>query len=250
MRPRGSAILALIFLTCLGSSTAVADELATQKTKARELYERAKVHYRSGELEKAASEFKQSYEAYPKPETLFNLAQTHRLLKNYERSIFYYKQYLSSAELTEQDRKLTRERISDLENLVKQQQQAQSAPPQGPEPPSVAGQQSSPPHGPVTQPMGVEKQSNSSGRRPWYGSTTGWVLSGLGVASLATATGLLGATVTEHNLAVEAHTQQEFDLHHGASIDYQKGGWPLLAVGAVLVVGGTVAFALHAKGGR
>lgn len=131
--------LLLILLILLPSVSARAQQPSPeQRAKAKDLYERAKTHYRSGELDKAAAEFKESYETYPKPETLFNLAQTHRLLKNYEKAIFYYKQYLSSASVSDSDRKTTQERIADLENLVKEQQKAQTAPPQGPEPPSAA----------------------------------------------------------------------------------------------------------------
>jgi tetratricopeptide (TPR) repeat protein len=135
-------ILLLVFLWPLHAFSQ--EPSPEQKAKAKELYERAKIHYRSGELDKAAAEFKDSYEAYPKPETLFNLAQTHRLLKNHEKAIFYYKQYLSSADVGERDRQTTRDRISDLESLLKQQQKAQSAPPQGPEPPSVTAAQEPP----------------------------------------------------------------------------------------------------------
>src|SRR3989442_860240 len=103
-------ILTAMFLIVSSSIGALADEAPDQKAKAKELYERAKIHYRSGELDKAAAEFKESYEAFPKPETLFNLAQTHRLLKNYEKAIFYYKQYLSSADVNERDRKTTQDR--------------------------------------------------------------------------------------------------------------------------------------------
>lgn len=138
-------VLTILLLVFLRTLTASAQEPSPeQKAKAKELYERAKIHYRSGELDKAATEFKESYEAYPKPETLFNLAQTHRLLKNYEKAIFYYKQYLSSADVSQRDRQTTQDRISDLENLLKQQQNAQSAPPQGPEPPSAAAAQEPP----------------------------------------------------------------------------------------------------------
>lgn len=138
-------VLTVLLLVFLRTLTASAQEPSPeQKAKAKELYERAKIHYRSGELDKAAAEFKDSYEAYPKPETLFNLAQTHRLLKNYEKAIFYYKQYLSSADVSQRDRQTTQDRISDLENLLKQQQNAQSAPPQGPEPPSATAAQEPP----------------------------------------------------------------------------------------------------------
>ncbi len=133
------ALSLLLSVNAAHADGATAAAMPENKARAKELYEQAKINYRAGDLEKAAAEFKESFKLYPRPETLFNLAQTHRLLKNYEKAIFFYQQYLSVAtnDIDNNARRTIRERIDELQNLVKQQQAAQNAPPQGPEPSSL-----------------------------------------------------------------------------------------------------------------
>jgi tetratricopeptide (TPR) repeat protein len=127
----------ILALTILLPSLALAQpsETSDARKRAKDLYMQAQVHYRTGDLEKAAAEFKASYEAYPAPETLFNMAQTHRLLKSYEKAIFLYRQYLSTANPNQESRKTIQERIADMERLVAAQKHTESAPPLGAEPP-------------------------------------------------------------------------------------------------------------------
>jgi hypothetical protein len=57
------------------------------------------------------------------PETLFNLAQTHRLLKHYDKAIFYFRQYLATAQLRDRDREDVEQRIAESQRLLQQQEQ-------------------------------------------------------------------------------------------------------------------------------
>jgi tetratricopeptide (TPR) repeat protein len=249
------AILLCSFV--LGSTLAHAElEVSpAQKAKAKELYERAKVHYRSGELEKAASEFKESYETYPQAETLFNLAQTHRLLKNYEKAIFYYKQYLSSGEISEQARKMTRERIADLENLVKQQRDAQAAPPNGPEPPSTNQPAPPPTTGSTTSPLPERTATgNGSARhaddRPWHSrpsSIAGFTLIGVGVALAAAGGGLFGYASSLNDDARRASTLAEQQRLHDDASAARIGGGVLIGVGVASAIGGSIAVGVAAR---
>lgn len=232
----------ILLVTTFVHRGATADDFSPeQKAKAKAFYQRAIIHYRSGDLQSAAVEFKESYEAFPKPETLYNLAQTHRLLKNYDQAVFYYKQYLSSAQVNDRDRKMVQERIADLEDLLKQQQNAQAAPPQGPEPPATTTEQ--------TQPSPAHPTIATS--PPSYFHTRmalGWSGAAVGVGTLAVSAGLLGAAASERSEANAATTQSAFDTHHANSVLLQQVGWPLLGVGAALVVAGTVVLVLNAKG--
>jgi tetratricopeptide (TPR) repeat protein len=126
--------IALLLAPALSLADSAAD---ARKDRARELYKQAQIHHRTGDLEKAASEFKESYELYPVPETLYNLAQTHRLLKNYEKAVFFYKQYLATADAKPADKKMIQDRIAEMEQLLEQQRHALNAPPVGVEPPSA-----------------------------------------------------------------------------------------------------------------
>jgi tetratricopeptide (TPR) repeat protein len=53
--------------------------------------------FRIGELQKAADEFKAAYEACASPLFLFNLGQTYRQLKDFDKALYFYKQFLSTA---------------------------------------------------------------------------------------------------------------------------------------------------------
>ena len=167
-----------------------------QKGKAREMYKRAQVHYRTGDLDKAAAEFKESYELYPAAETLFNLAQTHRLLKNYEKAVFFYRQFLATGETGQADRKVIQERIAELEKIIEQQQHAQAAPPQGPEPPAtgarVSPSQAAPPDSIVV--MKTQEAKRAPAPTPVYRKWWFWTIIG-GAVAAATAVGIgIGAS--------------------------------------------------------
>jgi tetratricopeptide (TPR) repeat protein len=125
-------LIVLAMLTAV-LAQARADEVSPeQKKRAVELYRSGVVHYQSGDLEKAAKEFKESFQAYPKPETLYNLAQTHRLLKHYEEAVFFYKQFMATGQVREPTKSQIEKRVAELEEIIRQQRHAQTAPPQGP----------------------------------------------------------------------------------------------------------------------
>ncbi len=68
--------------------------------RSRAIYEQAQQTYDRGEIEKALALFLKAYEVTPLPGFLFNIAQCHRQLRNYERSSFYFKRYLALARNT------------------------------------------------------------------------------------------------------------------------------------------------------
>ncbi|MBN2723303.1 MAG: PEGA domain-containing protein [Deltaproteobacteria bacterium] len=63
--------------------------------KAKTHYETAEKHYSVGEFSEALENYKSSFDLSDKPELLFNIAQCHRQLKQYEKSIFFYRLFLS-----------------------------------------------------------------------------------------------------------------------------------------------------------
>jgi tetratricopeptide (TPR) repeat protein len=62
--------------------------------QAREHYERGLAKYNLADFDAAIAEFKQSYELSKAPRLLFNLAQAHRLKKDYESALYFYNSYL------------------------------------------------------------------------------------------------------------------------------------------------------------
>ena len=87
------SLIAVSFLAlALGASGAPAAD-----AKSRALYKQAQQTYDRGDLEPALALFLQAYEATPLPGFLFNIAQCHRQLNNFERASFYFKRYLELA---------------------------------------------------------------------------------------------------------------------------------------------------------
>jgi tetratricopeptide (TPR) repeat protein len=185
----------LLVATLATSLVARADEpTPAQKATAKRLYERAIIHYRSGDLDKAVVEFKDSFEAYPRPETLFNLAQTHRLLENHDKAIFFYKQYLSMADASPSDRQLAEQRIAEQQKLIAQQRASETpAPAPAPAPkPVVAPEPSASPQLTLTRTPAARARDQQPVYKKW------WLWTIVGVAVVGAGVGL-GVGLTQAN---------------------------------------------------
>jgi tetratricopeptide (TPR) repeat protein len=62
--------------------------------QARQQVTAADIDYRLGRFADALAKYTRAYELYPVPELLFNIAQCHRNLKNYDKAIFFFEGYL------------------------------------------------------------------------------------------------------------------------------------------------------------
>ncbi len=83
-----------VFLSLLTLTFASPVRAQDPAAKSRALYHQAQQVYDRGEFANALELFVQAYEAKALPGFLFNIAQCHRQLRNYERSGFYFKRYL------------------------------------------------------------------------------------------------------------------------------------------------------------
>ena len=63
-------------------------------TAAKRLFSEGNVFFDSGQFDKALAAYTMAYETKPLPGLLINIAQCHRNLRNYERSLFFYRKYL------------------------------------------------------------------------------------------------------------------------------------------------------------
>ncbi|MBU1220740.1 PEGA domain-containing protein [Myxococcota bacterium] len=86
------SIINTIFIIFLLTTSATQ---AKNLSAAKDHYEKAEKHYSVGEFDKALENYKKSFDMSDKPELLFNIAQCHRQLKQYEKAIFFYKLFLS-----------------------------------------------------------------------------------------------------------------------------------------------------------
>ena len=78
------------FVVALCATPARADK----KSDAAVHVKKADTHYKLGRFEQALASYSAAYELYPVPPLLFNLAQCHRNLKNWERAVFFFEGYL------------------------------------------------------------------------------------------------------------------------------------------------------------
>jgi tetratricopeptide (TPR) repeat protein len=220
--------------------------------KAKQLYDDGVTNYNLGHYDDALTAFEMAYRVRHDAAFLFNIAQCQRQLHRYEDAERSYRAYLrESPNLPATTREQVQKLIGEMEHAVYEQQSKQ--PPTGTQAPNASppGEtqpvQSSAPTEQAARPT-IEARATSESRSPWFTSRSGWLLTGIGVAALGVSAGLLGATVAEHNAAISATTQTAFDDHHANAIHFQQACWPLLGVGAGLVVAGVAVFAVHAKG--
>lgn len=84
------ALSALIALSPLASYAAEGDE-----ERAKAAFQEGKQDYDLGQFKDALRHYDEAYRLDPKPAILFNIAQCHRLLGNFERAAFFYRRFLS-----------------------------------------------------------------------------------------------------------------------------------------------------------
>jgi tetratricopeptide (TPR) repeat protein len=79
--------------------------------------------YQVGHFGEALAEYSKAYELYATPPLLFNIAQCHRGLKNWERAIFFFDGYLSARPNAE-NRKVVEALIAEAQTELDKQRQA------------------------------------------------------------------------------------------------------------------------------
>jgi tetratricopeptide (TPR) repeat protein len=113
-----SLVLVLVLATATADAQPSDDDKARQ-SQAREHYRRGMTRYNLGEFDAAIAEFKQAYELSHAPGLLFNLAQSHRLKRDYEQALYFYRTYLRVAPRAP-NRADAASRVRELEKLVQE----------------------------------------------------------------------------------------------------------------------------------
>jgi tetratricopeptide (TPR) repeat protein len=86
-------VLALLVVFSIGAP-ASAQPADPAVEKARVLFEDGTAAYTLGDFKKALVDYEAAYKLYPAPQFLFNIAQCHFQLQNWERAIFFFEGYL------------------------------------------------------------------------------------------------------------------------------------------------------------
>jgi hypothetical protein len=82
--------------------------------------------YQLGHFTEALGEYSKAYELYAAPPLLFNIAQCHRGMKNWERAIFFFDQYLAARPAAE-NRKFVEDLIQEAQAELDKQRETTGA---------------------------------------------------------------------------------------------------------------------------
>ena len=130
--------VAVMSVLLLGLALCASAPARAQETlSAKEHYQKGTSAYDLGRYTDAIKEFEAAYQIKNDPALLFNLAQSHRLAGNSDQALHFYKTYLRYVPKAA-NRAEIESRIAQLEQLVKQKSDAQTAPPTQTLPPTGA----------------------------------------------------------------------------------------------------------------
>ena len=213
----------------------LAEECSKEEmAKARPYYNDGAKAFRIGELRKAADAFKAAYEACPSPLFLYNLGQTYRQLKDNEKALYFYKQYLSTTSPIDERRGDVQKWIDQLNAQIENQRRLET-PPLPSQPPTQTVPTKSLATGTAAlTPAAVYRDVGRSKR------LAGIIVADGGLALVALGVGF--AVLSKQ--AGDAAYRPSSDVYDPSADDRQKNyrtaDIACFVVGAAAVVGGTV----------
>jgi tetratricopeptide (TPR) repeat protein len=215
----------------------------------------ARVHYQEGtkrynlaEYEKALEEFKAAYLAKPDPAFLFNIAQCHRQLNDYEAAAKSYRAFLrESADLPLAAREQVQKLAADMEQAAREARAKRQQPPSGTQAPRDETEAKPPvpvPPSPTpqaeTEPVSRNTRAESETHPGRTFKIAGLALGVVGIAAIAVGGTMEGLAAQAANDLTQANRNgMPFDQSRystGQAEDY--AGATLLAVGGAAVVVG------------
>lgn len=99
--PNRPILVGIWLLALLSGSIAAAAGKESPEVQAREQFRLGQKAYDEGKFDDALKAFSEAYGLQPTPAFLFNIAQCHRNLGNYERAGVFYQQYLELSRSSE-----------------------------------------------------------------------------------------------------------------------------------------------------
>ncbi len=137
--------LALVMLLVLpGLAQAAGAGPGDAETRARQYFAEGTVAYDLGEFQKALQAYSEAYRLAPRPALLFNVAQCHRQLGQYERAAFFYRRYLHLAGQDAADAGLARELLAEVETKASRKGERLASAPRASDAPVQARPESRP----------------------------------------------------------------------------------------------------------
>jgi len=111
-RPR---LLAVVVCVALAVAPSAADARPSSDRRARVLFEAGQKAYNRGQFADALKKYLEAYDIKPLPGFLFNVAQCHRHLAQYERAAFFYKRYLALSPRPPKNAEMVKKLIAEVE---------------------------------------------------------------------------------------------------------------------------------------
>ena len=133
----GRALAAALLAAALGAGGAAAEG---EGESARAAYQKGLTEYNLGNYPDALKLFEEAYRIKAVPQLLFNIAQCHRQLGDFQRSVLAYRSYLRNAPPNDPNTKRAKELMAEVEEAARKQTAAQNRQPTGlATPPSPMG---------------------------------------------------------------------------------------------------------------
>ena len=118
----------LVALTLLFRPQAGFAQAADPGKQAKDAFVEGSAAFNLGQWDKAIASWERGYTIKPDPIFLYNIAQAHRLAENFDRALFFYRNYLRNAPKAG-NRAEVEQRIRDLEQAIAAKKNAREAPP-------------------------------------------------------------------------------------------------------------------------
>ncbi len=153
-----------------------------KRAQAKALYEQGLSAYNLGNFDAAIAAFSEAYAISQAPGLLFNIAQSHRLKKDYEKATYFYTTYLR-LKPDAANRADVEARLEEMQKLIEDQKKMEALPPSGTVTPDGNSAQPTklPEIGPVDRPV-----DPGDAKRAKTLSTAGLATAGAGGALVIT----------------------------------------------------------------
>lgn len=240
----------IVLCICFVAATAHA---ADNREEAKRHFEAAQKALDADNPRLAAQEYEASYELFPSPALLWNLAQAYRKFDQ-KKALHDYRLYIETAQPgTKAGRYLkdAKKLADELENVVGAEEKAKLSPPDGVVSHSDAEREAAPPPStaappPPTTPSAAQAPAQAQGlptttTRDWYRSgpaVAGFSLVGLAVVSTSVAVGLL-----IHGDALDGQVSSAPSIPQGEAIansrdSFRNGSYAMFAVAGASAIAG------------
>ncbi|MEO1172324.1 MAG: tetratricopeptide repeat protein [Myxococcota bacterium] len=148
---------------------APASDASEKADLAKAAFEEAETHYQIGLFAEALEDYKRAYELFEAPELLFNMAQCHFELQQYERALFFFDRYVEARPNTEYKEIIARRRSTAAARIEEARVRAEAE----------------------SQQAALDAQLANEQEPAWYQEWWVWTTVGVVVAGSATAFVLL-----------------------------------------------------------